>query len=102
MLYGYTMILAGELRAARIPIPPSPQIPSRGPIIPPYEPGNMPIPPGPPGGLSSFVQTSGPSSDPRYAPSTSGDAGPSISPFVVNDDDDDNDINQYIRGDDSP
>ena len=61
----------------------------------------MPIPSGSPRGLSSFVQTSGPSSDPGYAPSISGDTGPSTSPFAVNDDDDDNDINQYIRGDDS-
>ena len=50
MLYGYTMILAGELRATRIPVLPSPQIPGRGPIIPSYEPEYVLAPPGPPGG----------------------------------------------------
>ena len=45
MLYGYTMILTGELQAARILVLPSPQILGRGPIVPPYEPGYMPVPP---------------------------------------------------------
>ena len=104
MLHGYIMLLARELRVACIPVLATPQILGRGPIIPPFEPGCMPIPPGPPSGQGSFAQALGPSQDPGYAPGTLSGAGPSIGPFVGNDDsgDDDDDTDQFIRGDDSP
>nr|POE80654.1 hypothetical protein CFP56_39291 [Quercus suber] len=102
MLHGYTMILMGELRAARIPISPSPHIPGRGPIVPLYELGYMPTSPSPPGGWDSSAQIQGLSQDPGYTPRTSGGTGPSTGPFANNDDDDDDDdTNQYIRDDDS-
>ena len=47
---GYSMILVGELQGARIPVLVAPQISNRGPIIPLFDPGYMPIPPGPLGG----------------------------------------------------
>ena len=105
MLYGHTMILVEELRVARIPVPPSPQILGRGPIIPPYKNGYMSAPPGSSSGWNSFNQAPRPSQDLGYAPGTLGSVGPSISPFADdndNDDDEDDDTNQYIRGDDSP
>ena len=85
-----------------IPVPPFPQIPGRGPIIPPFEPGYIPVPPGLPGSWGSFAQVPGPSQDPGYAPSTLGGAGLSTGPFAGDDDDDDDDADQFIRGDDSP
>ena len=60
MVYGYTMVLTGELRVARILVLPPPQIPSRGPIIPSHELGYMPIRSGPPVGWGSFAQAPGP------------------------------------------
>ena len=57
MSHGYTMILMGELRVARIPILPSPHIPSWGPIITSYEFRYMPAPPSPLGDWDSFAQT---------------------------------------------
>ena len=91
MLYGYTMILVGELQAARILVLPFPQIPGQGSIIPLYEPGYIPAPLGSLGGWDSFAQASEPSQDLGYAPSTSGGAGPSTGPFTDDDDDDDTD-----------
>ena len=58
----------------------------------------MPTPPGLLGGWDSFAQALRPSQDPGYTPGTLGDVGPSIGPFAGDDDDD---TDQYIRGDDS-
>ena len=46
---------------AYLPIPTALEIPSRGPIIPPFEPRYMPVPPSPPGGWGSFAQAPRPS-----------------------------------------
>ena len=51
MFHGYTLVLIGELRGARIPVPPLPHIPGRGPIVPPGLLGN----------LGSFAKSLGPS-----------------------------------------
>nr|POE66927.1 hypothetical protein CFP56_49507 [Quercus suber] len=97
------MLLARELRASHIPIPATPQIPGRGPIIPPFKFEYLLIPPGPPGSWGPFAQALGPSQDLRYALDISGGAGTSTSPFVGDDDsDDDDDTDQFIRGDNSP
>ena len=98
MLHGYTMILMGKLRAACIPVSPSSHIPSRGPIVPPYESEYMPAPISPSGGWDFFAQTQGPPQDPGYIPGTSASTSPFISPFTGDDDDD---TNQYIGDDDS-
>ena len=58
---GYSMLLAGELRAAHLPVPATPYILGRGPIIPPFEPLFMLVPPGPPSNWGSFAQAPGPS-----------------------------------------
>nr|POF02746.1 hypothetical protein CFP56_04979 [Quercus suber] len=65
MLHGYTMLLAGDLRVACIPIPTAPRIPGWGLIIPPFKPRYMPIPPGLLGSWGSFAQVLGPSQDPK-------------------------------------
>ena len=66
MVYGYAMLLAGELRTTCILLLPSPQIPGRRPIIPPHEPAYMPVPLGLLGGWGSFAEALGPSQDLRY------------------------------------
>ena len=77
-------------------------MPGQGPIIPLFKPGYMLVPLGPLGSYGSFTHAPEPSQDPGYAPDTSGDAGPSTSPFAGNDDtDDDDDADQFIRADDS-
>ena len=97
------MVLIGELRVARGRISPLLRILSRGPIIPPYEPGYMPVHLGPVGGWGPFAQTQGPSQDRGYIPGASGRASPSTS--LLNGNDDDDDANQFIsdsfRNDDS-
>ena len=100
MLHGYTMILIGKLWAARIHVPPPPHILGQGPIVPPYELGYMPAPPGLLGYWGSFAQTQGPSQDPRYTPGASGGAGPSTN-SLVGDGDDDDDGDRYFRDNDS-
>ena len=96
------MVLIGELQVARGRIPPLLRILGRGPIIPPYKPGYMPVHLGPAGGWGPFAQTQGPSQDPRYIPGASGRAGPSTSPLNSNDDDDANQfISDSFRNDDS-
>nr|POE80340.1 hypothetical protein CFP56_14103 [Quercus suber] len=67
------------------------KIPSRGPIIPPYELEYMLAPPGLSGGWDSFGQASRPSQDPRYSLGISGGTGPSTGPFAGDNDDDDDD-----------
>ena len=101
MLHGYTMVLIGELWAALIQVLTLPHIFGRDPIIPPYEPEYMPVPPGLPGGWGSFAQTSRPSQDPSYASDTLNRVGPSTSPFAGDGGDDDGDIDQFFRDDDS-
>ena len=85
------MLLARELRVARNPVLAAPQILGQGPIIPPFEPRYMPVPPSPLCGWGSFAQAPGPSQDPGYALGTLGSVGPSLSPFVDDDDSDDDD-----------
>ena len=109
ILHGHTMVLIGELQVARGHIlpSPSPHIPSRGPIIPLYELGYMPIPLDPVGSWGPYAQTQGPSQDPGYTPGALGGADFSTSPFTGNNDNDDNydDVDQFIsdsfRDDDS-
>ena len=60
----------------------------------------MPVPPSQLGSWCSFTQALGPSQDLGYAPGTSGDAGPSIGPFAGDDENDDDDMDQFIKGDD--
>ena len=60
----------------------------------------MPVPRGPLGGWGSFAQAQGPSQDIGYAINTSGGTGPSTGPFAGDNDDDD--MDQFIGGDDSP
>ncbi|KAL0008419.1 hypothetical protein SO802_009921 [Lithocarpus litseifolius] len=101
-LHGYTMVLIGKLRVARIHVLPPPYIPGRGPIVPPYEPGYMPAPPGLLGDWGSFAQSQGPSQDPLYTLGTSGSAGPSTNSLAGDgDDDDDDNGDQYFKDDDS-
>ena len=76
---------------AYLPIPTTLEIPSRGPIIPPFEPRYMPVPPSPPGGWGSFAQAPRPSQGPGYTHDSSDDAGPSNGPFVNDDGGDDTD-----------
>jgi len=49
----------------------------------------MPVPLSPPSSWGSFAHALGPSQDRGYALGTSGDAGPSTSPFAGDDDSDD-------------
>lgn len=87
---------------ALILVPPPFQIQSWGPIIPPHEPGYVAVPLGMPGGKGSFSQALRPSQDPGCTLVTSRDADLSIGPFAGSNDDDDDDIDQFIRGDDPP
>ena len=41
----YSILLMGELRAARLPVLTAPKIPNRGSIIPPFEHKYMSVPP---------------------------------------------------------
>lgn len=41
---GYSMLLMGELRATHLPVPATLEIPSLGPIIPPFKHRYMPVP----------------------------------------------------------
>ena len=61
----------------------------------------MPTPLGPLGGWGSFAQAPRPSEDPRYTLGTSGGASPSTDHFA-SDNDEDGDIDQFIRDADSP
>ena len=88
------MVLIGELQVGRGLIPPLPHIPSWGPIIPPYDPEYMLVPPSLAGGWGLYAQIQGPSQDLRYTPGASSGTGPSTDPFTSNDDDDD--ANQFI------
>nr|POF10703.1 hypothetical protein CFP56_46138 [Quercus suber] len=85
---GYSILLTFELRVARLPVLAAPQIPSQGPIIPPFELMFMPVPLGPLGGWGSFAQAPGSSQGLGYTLGTSGSAGPSTNPFVGSDDND--------------
>ena len=98
MLHGYARVLIKELWAFWAYIPPSPHMPGRGPIIPPSETEYMP---GPPDSWGSFAQAPWPPQDPGYTLGTSGEPGPSIDPLVGDGDDDDN-VDQFFRDDDSP
>ena len=42
---GYSILLMGELRVARLPVSTAPEIPNRGSIIPPFEHKYMTVPP---------------------------------------------------------
>ena len=61
----------------------------------------MPAPPGSLRGWGSFGQASRPSQDLGYAPGSSSSTGPSFGPFIGDDDNNDDDIYQFIKGDDS-
>ena len=84
-------------------IPPLPHILSWGPIIPPYGPEYMPVPPSLAGGWGFYAQIQGPSQDLRYTPGASSGTGPSTDPFTSDDNDDDADqfISDSFRDNDS-
>ena len=54
------MLLIRELRAAHIPILAAPEIPGRGPIIPPFEQRYILVPPGLPGGWALLLRLRSP------------------------------------------
>lgn len=84
---------------ARGHILPPPHIPSRGPIVPPYELRYMLVPSGLVGNSGPYAQAQGPSQDLVYTPCASSGVGPTTGPFTSNDDN--YDADQFIRDDDS-
>ena len=88
---GYSMLLAGELRVARLPISAALEIPSQGPIIRPFRQRYIPIPLGLSSSWGSFAQAPGTSQGPGYTPGTLDGVGPSTGPFAGSDDSDDGD-----------
>ena len=114
MLHGYIGIIMDELKAHRLPVPPTSHIPSKDPLIQRNEPKYMPVPLGLTDSQGFFpfdawAQGSVPGQAPfqasGYVPDSLADwAGPSTDPLAG--DDDGNNAKRFtsdiVRDDDSP